>query len=278
MPYSNDSSPEFDVLMPIYIGDELEIARSSIRSVLDNTLQPKRFTIVKDGPVCQELESYLSELRELHPSIHICGTPSNQGLGPALNFGISHCISDVVIRCDADDFNHPDRFASQLHDLCATKADILGSQVYELDPESGQKRLKSVPVEESKIRSFAEWRNPVNHMTVAFKRRSILRVGGYPNLPFKEDYGLWLIALSEGLKIRNSERVLVTARAGESMIKRRSNATAVRSELDLFRLKWRLQTSTNAKALIVLAFRVTSLVMPLGIVKSVYRFLRQRKN
>ena len=34
-------------------------------------------------------------------------------------------------------------------------------------------------------------RNPINHVTVMFKKDSILEVGNYENLPYFEDYYLW---------------------------------------------------------------------------------------
>ena len=49
----------FDVLMPVYIGDDPSVVKVAIESVLNNTAKPQRFVIVKDGPVQEELEPYL---------------------------------------------------------------------------------------------------------------------------------------------------------------------------------------------------------------------------
>ena len=91
-----------------------------------------------------------------------------------------------------------------------------------------------MPLTIEEIKKYSTLRNPLNHMTVVFKKSKVINLGGYPNIPFKEDYGLWLNALDAGLIIRNIEDVLVTARAGDSMIARRSGFRSIVSEWYLF--------------------------------------------
>lgn len=268
----------FDVLMPVYIGDEPSVVKAAIESVLNNTAKPQRFVIVKDGPVQKELERYLEILTNDHSYVYLCGTTVNYGLGSALNLGLDNCISDLVFRCDADDINHLERFQTQLYDFAEIDADILGCQIEEVDPNTGIKRVKRVPCASLDIEHFSIWRNPINHMTVLFRKSKILQLGGYPNLLYKEDYGLWLMALKQGLNVHNIDKVLVTATAGDSMIKRRSNLKSIISEWYLFLLKRQVFKSKGLKTFLAFLLRVIFLLLPVALLKYLYRHLRKSVN
>ena len=269
--------PEFDVLMPVYRGDTFEVAIRAIASVLNNSLQPQNFIIIKDGPIGSDLEEYLLELEKNHNCVLVVGTAENHGLGPALNFGLKACRSEIVFRCDADDINHTHRFAKQLQAFIDLGADILGSQVEEEDPVSLEKRTKFVPLTPQAIKKYAILRNPINHMTVAFKKTKVNNLGGYPNIPFKEDYGLWLNALDAGLVVHNVEDTLVTARAGDSMIARRSGFGSIVSEWYLFRLKARQRQLGKWMNLGIFVVRTFILLTPTVLLKRIYHVLRLRK-
>lgn len=275
---SMTESSLFDVLMPVYIGDDPSVVKAAIESVLNNTAKPQRFVIVKDGPVQKELERYLEILENDHPYVYLCGTVVNYGLGSALNLGLDNCISDLVFRCDADDINHLERFQTQLNEFAAIDADILGCQIEEVDPDSGTKRIKRVPCTSLEIMNFSIWRNPINHMTVLFRKSKILKLGGYPNLLYKEDYGLWLMALKQGLQIHNIDKVLVTATAGDSMIKRRSNFKSIISEWYLFLLKRQVFKHNGLKTFLAFLVRVIILLLPVSLLKYLYRHLRKSVN
>lgn len=270
--------PEFDVIMPVYRGDTFKITIRAIASVLNNSLQPQRFVITKDGPICTELNNYLTKLEEQCDCVLVVGTPENRGLGPALNFGLDECKSEIVFRCDADDINYANRFVRQLQALKELDADILGSQIVEEDPISLEKRIKSVPLTMEEIKKYSKLRNPINHMTVVFKKSKVLNVGGYPNIPFKEDYGLWLNALDAGLVLRNIEDVLVTARAGDSMISRRAGFRSIVSEWYLYRLRARRRQLGKLQNLGVFFIRTSILLAPANLLRKIYSVLRTRKN
>ena len=267
----------FDVLMPVYIGDNTEVAIMAIQSVLKNTLQPKRFVIVKDGPVSKSLDSYLNDLQKDHANVYICGTNENFGLGAALNFGLQFCTEDFVFRCDADDLNDPMRFELQLSEMLRDPCDVLGTQIIEVDPVSGEERIKHVPTDEKEIIKFSRYRNPMNHMTVLFKKSVIEDLDGYPNIKFKEDFALWLKVLSRGYRVRNLEIISVRARAGDSMLSRRRGIESLKSELELFR--FRVFECKQRSIITVLAFilRANAMVLPLHILKRIYTILRFSK-
>lgn len=72
-----------------------------------------------------------------------------------------------------------------------------------------------------KALNFSKKRNPFNHMTVMFKKQAVQNVGGYMDMPYFEDYWLWVRMLKAGYKAKNVDKVLVKVRAGQEMIARR---------------------------------------------------------
>ncbi|MDP1086604.1 amylovoran biosynthesis protein AmsE, partial [Klebsiella pneumoniae] len=74
--------------------------------------------------------------------------------------------------------------------------------------------LKSVPILHEDIVKFAQKRSPFNHMTVAYKKSVIDKVGGYQHHLYMEDYNLWLRVIGAGYKVGNHPNVLLYARVG----------------------------------------------------------------
>lgn len=268
-------SNSFDVLMPVYLGDDLNVVKAAIESVLTNTIQPKRFVIFKDGPVKESLDKYLDILGSKHSHIHIYGTEINNGLGPALNMGLTYCYSEWVFRCDADDINDPRRFELQIEEIIKSPCDVLGTQITEVDPISGIHKTKRVPIEPHSIKKFGVFRNPINHMSVLFKKSAVVSVGGYPNIKFKEDYALWLILMNAGYVLKNSDKNLVNARAGHSMVSRRRGLVSLKSELDLFLFRVEKCGDSIIIALFFFVLRSIILLLPTGLLKQVYMVMRK---
>ena len=266
---------EFDVLMPVYFGDSLAVFSRAVDSVLKNTIQPKRFVIVLDGPVRPDVDDYLKALDQSEMCVFLCKLKDNVGLSNALNIGLKACCSELVFRCDADDINLTKRFIVQLKEFKNLKCDILGCQIEEIDPETNQVRLKNVPTGHNDIIRYAKYRNPINHMTVLFKRSAILKIGGYPSIQLKEDYALWLKALSMGLEVRNTDKVLVQARAGNSLVKRRKNSVSIKSEFKLYYFRLIKLNQPLLSTTFGLIIRTSILMLPKRFLLSVYSYLRK---
>ena len=265
---------EFDVLMSVYHGDELDVFTGAVESVLKNTITPKRFVIVVDGPVKYEVEQYIYSLENSNSFVFIRKLDCNMGLANALNRGLQDCQSELVFRCDADDENELNRFETQILELSEYECDIIGAQIIEVDPLTNKSRVKTVPVELGEIKKFAHYRNPINHMSVLFKKSKILQLGGYPPIMYKEDYALWLKALNKGLNIRNSAECLVRARAGDSLITRRRNLLSLKSEFTLFYYRLKELRQPVLYCLIGFITRISILMLPSQLLKYVYSLLR----
>jgi hypothetical protein len=107
--------------------------------------------------------------------------------------------------------------------------DILGSNIEE--NINGKIFIKQMPLEPNLLDFFLM--NPINHMTVMFKKNKIIRLGGYPEIKYKEDYVLWFLARINNYKILNLNTSLVKSRIDAMTLDRRKNIKAILSEFKM---------------------------------------------
>lgn len=223
----------FSVLMPVYHKDNPIYFQQALASLVPQLPYIEELVLVQDGPIGAALEEVVDAYRAVLP-FHVLVLPQNVGLARALNAGLACCKSDWVFRFDADDLCLPERAALQSERIRDDVLDIVGGQIEECDPATQVvtgRRL--VPCSADEIRGFLQRRNPFNHMTVCFRRKFIVAIGGYPEIPFKEDYALWAKAIARGARVANLPQVLVRARTGYEHMVRRGGIAYARSEIAL---------------------------------------------
>ena len=215
---------KFSCLMSVYKKEKVENLKLAIESILNQTLLPNEFIIIKDGPLTKELDDCLEEYKN-NQIIKIIELKKNVGLGKALNEGIKYCAYEYIARMDSDDISIKDRFEKQIEYIEKNRdCDLIGGNIMEFDDITGNDiSLRKVPTNLIEIKKYAKKRNPVNHVTVIFKKKSIVEVGNYQDCPYFEDYFLWIRMLIKNKKIINIDDVLVRVRAGMSMSDRRGN-------------------------------------------------------
>jgi hypothetical protein len=269
----------FSVLMPVYHKDHPVHFREALASLAPQLAHVDEVVLVKDGPLGAALEGALDSQRTLLP-LKIVALPENRGLARALNAGLAQCRSAWVMRFDADDLCLPQRARLQDERLRADALDILGGQIEECDPATlAPTGRRLVPCEAAEIRRFLKRRNPFNHMTVCFRRDFIRALGGYPEIPLKEDYALWAKAIACGARVANLAQVLVRARAGSELVARRGGLRYARSELALQAFLWRQGVQPALSSLLVGSARAALFAAPLALRRLVYRrALRGRAN
>jgi glycosyltransferase involved in cell wall biosynthesis len=269
----------FSVLMALYQGDKAGLFDKALNSVFSNTLQPNQILLVIDGPIPSDLENVLVKFHESFPDrIEEFRLKENLGLANALNEGLKHVSHEWVVRADADDINLPKRFetlAAMIH--ANPDLDILGSAIMEVDEAGNILAQRIVPCEQSAILKYAQFRNPFNHMSVAYKCKSILGLGGYPNLYLKEDYALWAKALANQLMVANTKEVLVHATTSSSMYERRGGLRLAKTEIELQELLVVCGLKTKLRALTDGVVRAGFCLVPSQLRKLLYlKLLRVR--
>ena len=267
----------FSVLMSLYARETQSIVRECLESLEAQDRQPDQVVVVEDGPIQPGVESLLSDWAQRLPLCRV-KLQSNVGLGLALNAGLAVCGHEYVARMDADDVAMPGRFARQLAVMEARpELSIVGGQIEEFDEAGGKGLLRSVPLVHAAIQRRALLRNPVNHMTVLFRKSAVLAVGGYRDLPGYEDYELWLRCLAAGLLFENLPDVLVRARTGRGFAGRRRGWRHAGNEIELGKAKYRARLWSRAAVVGITFLRAIARIAPGPLITFVYRaFLRSR--
>ena len=269
---------DFTVLMAVYGGDDPSLFERAVASVVHNTLKPDDFVLVVDGPVPVAIESQVRRLEE-NGAVRVSRLHENRGLAHALNTGLGLVRTEWVFRADADDVNRLDRFERQADVIRrrGTDVDVFGGAIVEVDRDGVALALRTVPLDHQGIVRRLKYRSPFNHMTVAFRTKLVLDVGGYPDIRLKEDYALWAQLIAADARCFNLDDVLVHATAGREMYRRRGGVRYAHSEWRLQALFVQLGVQNSAVALAVGALRACAALAPSWVRRWVYeRHLRKR--
>ena len=224
---------KYSVLMSIYKNDNAQFFKEAIESMLTQTIKPDEIVIVEDGELTNELYLLLDKLRKMYPSIiRRCRNKHNRGLGIALRNGLKVCRNELIVRMDSDDISIPQRCELQLQYMEKNpEVDIVGGQIEEfigsVDNIVG-KRI--VPTEHKELLEYTKKRCPFNHVSVMFRKSSVLDVGNYIELHYNEDYYLWIRMALAGKRFGNLDQTLVKVRVGEDMYRRRGGLAYFKSE------------------------------------------------
>ena len=132
-----------------------------------------------------------------------------------------------------------------------------------------------MPKTDQDISKMIQFRKPINHMTVGFKKSKVLEVGGYPELFLKGDYGLWIKLKAAKLKFLNLDKSLVNATTGKRMIKDRGGIKYVISEFLLQKYLLKYGLTNLFFAIFIFFMRSLVFVLPQNLRAFIYfKFLR----
>ncbi|UVW36118.1 glycosyltransferase [SAR92 clade bacterium H455] len=260
------------VLMSIYKGDDVLALNASLESIVQYLSYADEFVIVVDGP---ETDMHVQAVKSVLPDdkLKIVLLPSNLGLGRALNAGLQHCRGDIICRMDSDDICVSSRFSGCV-ELFRENPNlaVVGSNILEVD-EQGREYIRKVPNDFDGVKRFSRRRNPINHVSVCFRKHFVMSVGSYNHCPFHEDYDLWLRLMQSGVELKNIDDIWVRVSAGSGQISRRRGVSYFWHELFFLRknIKW-----FGCYAIPYLLVRLPVRFMPANVVTYIYRLLRKR--
>lgn len=220
----------FSVLMSVYYKEDPSYFDMALNSnLITPSLCPSELVLICDGELTPALEKVIAKYQNQFPDILKVYRKENGGLGKALNYGLTKCQYKLIARSDSDDVCSIDRFRMQVG-FMEEHPDIVvvGGSILEFkeDPNTPFRR-KDNPLTPEGAYKKAKVRNPLNHMTVMFRRDVILSLGSYRDVPYLEDYDLWIRLLISGYKISNINEIMVYARVGNGMAVRRSNHSQI---------------------------------------------------
>ena len=266
----------FSVVMSVYRADDPAQFGAAFESVLDQSVVPDEIVVVVDGPIGAALRSAVDLVQE-HPLVRVIDLPVNMGLGGARDLAVRASKHEVIAVMDADDISVHRRFEMQLGALESSGADVIGGYIEEFeDSNIGVRRVRKVPLLHDQVIAMGRWRQPVNHVTIMFKRQAYVRAGGYRPIRHVEDYDMFARMFVTDVKFRNIPEVLVHVRCGKELFGRRSGYHYLRAELALLH---RMRRSGFLSLPVWIAgsgIRVVTRMVPRGIVGWIYRaFLRE---
>lgn len=263
----------FSILMSLYDGESETNLEQCLQSIAEQTLIPDEIIIVFDGVIRVELVRICQEYSKIL-NVIIIKLPHNVGLGKALNIGLTHCSNEIIARMDTDDICLPRRFELQIKSFVKDDLDLVGSSIVEFD-DANNRREKKLPITFDEIKEFSKKKNPFNHMTVVFKKTSVLSVGSYKHHYYMEDYNLWLRMIAKNMKVANLNEVTVDARVGISTIYKRRGWGYICSEVKLFLLKRRLGLTGSIDGLLIALLRIAVRILPVSVLRVIYNFDRK---
>ena len=269
----------FSVWVSVYSKEKSSFLEKALDSILNQTLKPDEVVLVKDGILTKELEEVISVEKNKFNKNNIdfvcVQLEKNMGLGIALQRGLEKCKYDYVARMDADDIAADTRFENQLKYMNEHKdISVLGGYIDEFSIESEVIRTKTMPLTYKDLYKYGKYRNPLNHMTVFFRKKDVLDVGGYKPLKGLEDYYLWCRMLSNGYKIANIDKVLVHARLG-NFENRRGGFEYFKTYIKLRILQKRLKYTNLAEFVVATILTALITLSPKNLRGGLYKVLRK---
>ena len=267
----------FSVLLPVYFKENPEYFSNTLFSIWESqNLKPTEIVIVKDGPLTKELDEVIISHSRISP-IKCISLEKNYGLGIALAKGLEACTNEIIARMDSDDIAQPDRFEKQVNFLANhPECDIIGSNIAEFNQsEQDVVSYRNVPEQTDEIASFAKRRNPMNHMSVVFRKQAVIDAGNY--IPFSgyEDYYLWIRMLQNGSKFYNIQENLILARIGNDMLARRQGKKFFIQEFKLQKEFYRIGFINQFGYMVNLCLRAIPRLFPIWGLKYIYKTIRK---
>ena len=220
IPFYNKSNPE-----------HLDLA---IKSILNQTLQPKKIHLIQDGEVPNSIKILINKYLKQFPDIFDLLELPKRGLPYALNKSIQLCRTEYYARMDSDDISDQNRFKVQLDYLNKnSEIQILGSWAYEFEYNRNKEKLhiNKTPKDKIRIKEYFHYRNPLIHPSVIFRVNVFKKIGLYNESMYTDqDLELWSRALKHGINISNIEKPLIFFRT-EGRLKKRSKLSAIKRQI-----------------------------------------------
>ena len=267
---------KFSVVMSVYISDSPIYFIDAVNSLLNQTRLPDEIIIIADGPLNEELDTAFNSLKNSN-LIKLIKLKKNCGLALSRKKAISRTSFDIIAVMDSDDICLPDRFERQIKLIEHGEAQVVGGWIEEFYNKPKDKgKIRNTPVGYEEILSFGKWRNPINHVTLMFKKDAYESVDGYSSLRHSEDWDMISRMLVNGIIVKNISEVLVHVRAGDEMIKRRRRISQFKGEIKLFFRMYMIGYINIFHLVCNILIRVVLRILPRIITKFTYNsFLRK---
>ena len=272
-----NKTPNFSVLIPVYIKEDPSFFYECLKSINNQTLKSDEIIICIDNNISEELDLVIKNFSEDLDIKKIVYRGKDQ-LGGSLAMGVEGCKNQLIFRMDADDICDKNRFKIMLNYFLVKDLDILGCWTKEFNRHINDlNRVRKTPSKVSK--KNCNFRNPFNHPSVLFKKNSVIQAGNYKSCKSFEDWYLWLRMIKLEMKMENLDDILVHQRVGNNFESRRSGINYINNEFEALNLWRKEKLISNTTFLASLTIRLFLRILPQGLLTLVYSsFLRSKIN
>ena len=228
---------DYTVCMSVYKNDRTEDFLLSVRSIYNQTVQPSEIILVVDGPVSDNLNCGIDELKSEIPVLKVLRLEKNMGHAIARQTALEAASHDLIAIMDSDDISVHNRFEQQLaifesHPEVSVVGGIIDEFIGSTNNIVG---TRMVPEHDASIKQYMKSRCPMNLVTVMMRKTDVMAVGGYIDWYCEEDYYLWIRMMLQGYQFYNIQEKLVNVRVGKEMYQRRGGKRYFKSEARLQR-------------------------------------------
>ncbi|WP_458623486.1 glycosyltransferase [Weissella confusa] len=278
MENSNILTPNISVLMSVYKNDNPVFLNLALESLSQQDYKANQYVLVKDGPVCAELDDVLKKFQANNQGVDIVELGTNVGLADALQIGLKYVKNELVARMDSDDYSVNERFKKQIEIFSHNpEISVVSSDVAEFTDNIDQTdKVRALPMENNELLKFAQWRNPLNHPAVMFKKSAVLSVGGYQTFDKFEDYHLWVRMLVAGFEFFNISETLVLMRTGTGMYSRRGGWKYLLDYISLRKIFVSWGFSTPGQAMMSISLMIANVAIPTRLRSMLYQILLRK--
>ena len=203
--------PRVSVILPAY--NARSWIYGAVSSILRQTYRDWELIVCDDGST-DDTADKVERLCAADRRLKLIRT-SHAGIVSALNAAISSSSGEFLARMDADDLCHPLRLQLQV-ELLDNHPDVwLASCLVRCFPRrtlpEGMERyeqwLNSLILHEDIERDFFV-ESPFAHPSVMMRRTAFETAGGYQNVPWPEDYDLWMRMRLHGARFAKVPQLL----------------------------------------------------------------------
>jgi glycosyltransferase involved in cell wall biosynthesis len=178
--------PKVSVILPARNAEKT--VYDACKSVLTQDFEDLELIVIVNGS-SDKTEEVVKSINDKRIII----TNSAPGIVPALNTGLRIAKGEIIARQDADDLWYEGKLSRQVSAFDENYADVVGTQM-KIVQKNFSDTTTSYPLKHQEILQwFGQFKNPIGHPSVAFRRNIIDRVAGYWDyFPLAEDFDLWM--------------------------------------------------------------------------------------
>ncbi|MDB9929099.1 glycosyltransferase [Schleiferiaceae bacterium] len=188
------------VLIPTYnVEDFIYDAIVSIQNQSYNNFE---IVVVDDGSSDRTVQ-ILETIQITESRLRLFKNEVNSGIVKTLNFGISQCNGEYIMRMDGDDLCHHQKMEKQLNFLVNNKnIHLIGCDIYSIDINDNVLNKIETSHNLSSTNKILKYTCPILHIWMC-KKELYTILGGYRELGGSEDYDFLLRMKSNGYNFTN---------------------------------------------------------------------------